>query len=159
MHRISPKKLCTYHNEQLIVLQCYVYFCEVLCSCCGQRNVLAVFVTKLSQRFSKSENGNMKLRVADFLTHKRDIGALLPGRLSRAALELLMSLCHTRSYLVHCISTTPHRNICSITAQQALHSDLYIIFSERFGTFLGLQSPFSTEITDSYSLWSFCDVF
>jgi hypothetical protein len=46
LHQISLKKFCSVHNTYTIVLQCYICFFEALCSCNGQRNVLAVFVTK-----------------------------------------------------------------------------------------------------------------
>ena len=36
LHQISPKKLRRVYNIYAIVLQFYIYCCEVLCSCSGQ---------------------------------------------------------------------------------------------------------------------------
>jgi len=38
LHQISPKNICSVHNTYTIVLQCYVHFYEVLCSCSGQNS-------------------------------------------------------------------------------------------------------------------------
>jgi hypothetical protein len=51
LHQISSKKFCGVYNTYAIVLQCYVQFFEVLCSCNGRRYVLVVFVTECHEVF------------------------------------------------------------------------------------------------------------
>jgi len=51
LHQISPKKFCTVYNTYAIVLQCYINRFEVLCSCSGRRNALAIFVTECHKDF------------------------------------------------------------------------------------------------------------
>jgi hypothetical protein len=36
LHQISLKKFCRVHDTYTTVFQCYIYCCEVLCSCSGQ---------------------------------------------------------------------------------------------------------------------------
>jgi hypothetical protein len=63
LHQISPNKFCSVYNTHTIVLQCYVYYFEVLCSSNGRRNVLAVFVTKCHEDF---QTPRAAISVADF---------------------------------------------------------------------------------------------
>ena len=58
----------------------------------------------------------------------------------------LKCLCHTQSYPVHYVSTTPHRNEYSIKEQFNMYSKPYGIFSEHFGAISDPQTQISTEI-------------
>jgi hypothetical protein len=127
LHRITLKKFCRDHSTYINVLQYYIHCCEGLCSCNGQRSVLAVFVTEMSRRISNSENGKKRCRFSKGQTRRGNPEVdMWPVAHPETLLERpewperhLNSgcVCHAHDYLAHCMSTTTHSNEYNIGAR------------------------------------------